>query len=86
MAGADRRGPGSRTSVWLWMDLGATSQGREQAVPMYLVPAVETGGCGSPTMQGELLGPRAFKEFLAWFLQAQGSRAWCRWIGARWLR
>lgn len=51
---------------------------------MYLGPAVEKQGCGSPTMQGELLGPGAFKEFLAWFLQARGSRAWCRWTGVCW--
>lgn len=27
------------------------SQGREKPVPMYLVPSVEKGGCGSPPVQ-----------------------------------
>lgn len=31
---------------------------------------------GAP-LCSELLGPGAFKEFVAWFLQARGSGAWC---------
>lgn len=49
------------------------SQGREKAVPMYSVPSVEKGAEEAP-LCSELLGPGAF---VAWFLQARGSGAWC---------
>lgn len=63
---------GSRTSVWLWIDLGGTSQGRAQAVPMYLVPAVEKGSVGAPPCRVNCLGPEPSKNPLPGSYRPEG--------------